>query len=57
MQPADRLLGRQGSDVGFLPAPLEWLFRRVLLAEAGLVRRGVALPLGASVVVLARKAV
>jgi len=24
----DRLLGRAGSDVGFLPAPLEWAFRR-----------------------------
>jgi len=51
----DRLLGRQGSDVGFLPPPFEWAFRRALLAEAGLVRRGLSLPVGASVVALARK--
>jgi SAM-dependent methyltransferase len=51
----DRALGREGSDVGFLPAPLEWAFRSALLAEAGLVRRGVSFPLGASVVALARK--
>lgn len=52
---ADRLLGREGSDVGFLPAPLEWTFRRVLLVEAALIRRGLAFPLGASVVALARR--
>ncbi len=51
----DRLTGRTGSDVGFLPAPLEWSFRRLLLLEAALVRRGVSFPLGASVVALARK--
>jgi SAM-dependent methyltransferase len=51
----DRALGREGSDVGFLPAPLEWAFRRALLTEAALVRRGVSFPLGASVVALARK--
>jgi SAM-dependent methyltransferase len=51
----DRALGRAGSDVGFLPAPLEWAFRSALLAEAALVRRGVSFPLGASVVALARK--
>ena len=51
----DRLLGREGSDVGFLPAPLEWAFRRVLLAEAALVRAGVSFPLGASVVAVATK--
>lgn len=51
----DRALGRKGSDVGFLPAPLEWAFRRALLAEGALVRRGVSFPLGASVVALARK--
>jgi len=53
----DRVLGREGSDVGFLPAPFEWLFRRVLLTEAALVRRGVAFPVGASVLALGRKAV
>ena len=51
----DRLLGRTGSDVGFLPSPLEWSFRHALLAEAALVRRGRSLPLGASVVALARR--
>ena len=51
----DRVLGREGSDVGFLPAPLEWAFRRVLLAEAALVRAGLSFPVGASVMALARK--
>jgi len=51
----DRALGREGSDVGFLPAPLEWAFRSALLIEAALVRRGFSFPLGASVVALARK--
>jgi len=46
---------REGSDVGFLPAPLEWAFKRALLVEAALVRRGVSFPIGASVVALARK--
>jgi SAM-dependent methyltransferase len=53
----DRVLGREGSDVGFLPAPLEWLFRHLLLIEAALVRGGVRLPLGASALALGRKAV
>jgi SAM-dependent methyltransferase len=51
----DRALAREGSDVGFLPDPLEWAFRRALLAEAAIVRRGFSFPLGASVVALARK--
>jgi SAM-dependent methyltransferase len=51
----DRLLGREGSDVGFLPAPLEWLFRRVLGVEAALVQVGLSFPVGASVVALAQK--
>jgi SAM-dependent methyltransferase len=50
----DRLTGRQGSDVGFLPAPLERLFRGLLQVEAQMLRR-VTLPVGASVVALARK--
>jgi len=50
----DRLTGRQGSDVGFLPAPLEWAFGAALRIEARLVRR-VSLPVGASVFALARK--
>jgi SAM-dependent methyltransferase len=51
----DRLLGRHGSDVGFLPPPLEGLFRRVMELEAFCVRRGLRFPLGASAVVLATK--
>jgi len=51
----DRALRREGSDVSFLPAPLEWSFRHALLAEAALVRRGIHLPIGASVVGLARR--
>jgi SAM-dependent methyltransferase len=51
----DRLLERHGSDVEFLPAPLEWVFRRVLLLEAALLRLGLDLPVGASLVALARK--
>jgi SAM-dependent methyltransferase len=51
----DRLLGREGSDVGFLPAPLERLFGFAMAVEAWLVRRGFNLPLGASVLALASK--
>ncbi len=51
----DRLLAREGSDVGFLPAPLEWAFQRLLLLEAALIGRGFSFPIGASVVALARK--
>jgi SAM-dependent methyltransferase len=51
----DRWGGRQGSDVEFLPAPLEWLFLRLLTLEAALVARGLRLPIGASVMALARK--
>ncbi len=51
----DRLLGRHGSDVGFLPAPLEWGFRSLLEVEAWLIGRGVSLPIGASLFALARK--
>jgi SAM-dependent methyltransferase len=50
----DRLLHRHGSDVGFLPAPMEWTFRHLLGLEARLVRR-LSLPVGASVFALARK--
>jgi len=50
----DRLTGRRGSDVGFLPGPLEWAFRSVLEAEARFVKR-FSLPIGASVFALARK--
>jgi hypothetical protein len=41
--------------VEFLPAPLEWLFLRLLTLEAALVARGLRLPIGASVMALARK--
>jgi hypothetical protein len=50
----DRLLDRHGSDVGFLPAPLESLFRGLLGIEARLIPH-VSLPIGASVTALARK--
>ena len=50
----DRVTGRHGSDVQFLPAPLEWAFRALLEREARLVRH-VSLPVGASVFALARK--
>jgi SAM-dependent methyltransferase len=51
----DRLSGRHGSDVGFLPAPLELTFRSLLKAEAALLRRGLSLPLGSSLFALARR--
>ena len=38
----DRWLGRHGSDVEFLPAPLEWLFLRFLRLEAWLIGLGSA---------------
>jgi SAM-dependent methyltransferase len=50
----DRATGRHGSDVAFLPPPLERLFRGLLEIEAALVRR-VSLPIGGSVVAVARK--
>jgi SAM-dependent methyltransferase len=50
----DRLTGRRGSDVGFLPVPLERSFAALLRLEARLVPH-VSLPLGASVFALARK--
>jgi SAM-dependent methyltransferase len=50
----DRMLGRHGSDVGFLPAPMEWTFRHLLGLESRLIRRW-SLPVGASVFALARK--
>ena len=51
----DRWFSRHGSDVEFLPAPLEWLFLRFLRLEAGLIGLGVRLPVGASVIALGRK--
>ena len=51
----DRLLGREGSDVGFLPPLLESLFRGVMGVEAGSCD-GAQLPIGASVVALAQAA-
>jgi SAM-dependent methyltransferase len=50
----DRLTGREGSDVSFLPAPLEWTFGSLLRLEARVLPR-VSFPLGASVFALARK--
>lgn len=51
----DRALRRHGSDVGFLPAPVEWAFRCLLEVEAWLIGHGVSLPIGASLFALARK--
>ena len=51
----DRVLSRHGSDVEFLPAPLEWLFLRLLRIEALLVGLGFRFPIGASVCALGRK--
>ena len=50
----DRLTGRHGSDVSFLPAPMESAFLGLLRTEAWMVRR-VRLPIGASVIALGRK--
>ena len=50
----DRLTGREGSDVAFLPAPLEWAFGSLLRLEARLLPR-ITFPVGASVFALARK--
>lgn len=50
----DRWTGRHGSDVSFLPPPMEWAFRSLLGIEARLVRH-LSLPVGASVFALARK--
>lgn len=51
----DRALDRHGSDVGFLPPPLEWAFRTALQLEAFAVSRGLRLPIGASAFALGRK--
>ncbi len=50
----DRLTGRHGSDVAFLPAPMESAFLGLLRTEAWMVRR-MRLPIGASVIALGRK--
>lgn len=50
----DRAFGRRGSDVTFLPAPLEWLFRRALGLEASWLARR-SFPIGSSVIALGRK--
>lgn len=50
----DRVTSRDGSDLESLPATIEGFFRRLLSLEARLIRR-VSLPLGTSVVALARK--
>jgi SAM-dependent methyltransferase len=51
----DRISGRHGSDVAFLPPPVETLFRTLLQAEARLIAWGASLPIGASVAAVARK--
>jgi hypothetical protein len=51
----DRISGRHGSDVAFLPPLVETVFRGLLQTEARLIARGASLPIGASVVALARR--
>jgi SAM-dependent methyltransferase len=50
----DRVWGRHGSDVQFLPAPLETAFLALLRLEARMIRH-LSLPVGASVMALARR--
>jgi SAM-dependent methyltransferase len=50
----DTFIGTTASDLAPLPAPVDWIFRRCLTLEARLVRH-LSLPLGASVLSLARK--
>ena len=50
----DRFTGREGSDVQFLPRPLEWAFRSLLEVEARLIKH-LSLPIGTSVFGLGRK--
>jgi hypothetical protein len=47
-------MSRSGSDVSFMPAPIEAAFLGLLRAEARMVRH-VRLPIGASVLALGRK--
>ena len=50
----DRATGREGSDVGLLPVPFEWGFRKLLELEARIIRR-VRMPIGTSALAVARK--
>jgi SAM-dependent methyltransferase len=50
----DRMTGRHGSDVSFLPAPIEWVFRALLEVEARLLRI-VSFPIGTSIFAVARR--
>jgi SAM-dependent methyltransferase len=50
----DRMLHREGSDVGFLPAPLEHAFRALLTLESRIVPFA-TLPVGASVMAVGRR--
>src|SRR5579872_4090932 len=44
-----RLLPGGGSEVGLLPAPLEWLFDATAIFESALLRSGLRLPFGGSI--------
>jgi SAM-dependent methyltransferase len=46
---------RGGSDVGMMPEPVEWLFRGVMRVESALLRSGVRLPFGGSVLIVGVK--
>jgi SAM-dependent methyltransferase len=50
----DRLTGSTDSDVAFLPRPLEWAFRNLLILEARLLKH-ISLPIGASIFAIARR--
>ncbi len=53
---AQRLIHRAArSDVGFMPAPVEYLFRAIVLMEARLASCGLRLPFGGSILATAIK--
>jgi len=53
---AQRLLHRAAkSDVEFMPAPVEYLFRAIVLMEARLASFGLRLPFGGSILATAIK--
>lgn len=43
------------SDVSVPPEPVNWVFRQLCRIETGLIRRGLRLPFGGSIIVVARK--
>ncbi len=47
--------GAAASDVSVPPAPVNWAFRQLCRIETGLIGRGLRLPFGGSIIVVARK--